>query len=78
MNDDDIITIGKLRRPGKPGAAVTFDPGHGVRVAGESVPRDAEQAARWVRSCGGWLRVLRGAARANEEIARFLKEVRRR
>ncbi len=78
MSDDDIIMIGKLRRPGKPGASVTFDPTYGIRVEGEGAPPDADQAARWVKKAGGWLRVRRGAAKAHTEVAYFLKEVRRR
>lgn len=82
MNDDDIIIIGKLRRPGKPGASVTFDPGYGIRIEGEAVPPDADQAARWVRK-EGWLRVpnrLKTLLSKGEhpEIEHFVDAARRR
>ncbi|MBS3927756.1 MAG: hypothetical protein KGZ65_04110 [Sphingomonadales bacterium] len=79
--DDDVIQIGKLRRPGRPAASVTYDPGYGMRVDGEGAPPDAEQAARWVKASGGWLRLrgdVRRLAKAHPEVAYFLKAVRRR
>ncbi len=78
MNDDDIISIGKLRRPGKPGAAVSYDPTYGIRIVGEAVPPEADLAAAWVKRAGGWLRVLKGVKKGNPEIDYFLRAVRRR
>ena len=78
MSDDDVVSIGKLRRPGKPGAAVSYDPGYGIRIVGEDCPADADQAARWVKKSGGWMRVNARVKNAlHPEVAYFVRAVRR-
>ncbi len=69
MNEDeDVVSIGKLRRPRKLGAAVSYDPGYGIRVDGEDAPPDAASAAAWCRRAGGWLRVYEAAKRSTSPI----------
>lgn len=62
MSDDDVFAIGKLRRPGFPSAAVSYDPSHGIRLEGEKIPSTPADAAAWLRRHSGWLRVY-GRAR---------------
>ena len=76
--DDDVILIGKLRRPGRIGANVTYDPGHGIRVEDEDVPPAPKAAAEWVKRAGGWLRVYRGLTKDIQPVTDFLREVRRK
>ncbi len=76
--DDDVIAIGKLRRPGRIGASVTYDPGYGIRVEDEDVPPAPAAAAAWVKRAGGWLRVFRGLPKDCHAVTEFLREVRRR
>lgn len=76
--DDDVIVIGKLRRPGRIGANVTYDPTWGIRVEDEDVPRDPLAAASWIRRAGGWLRVCRGLPKDCRSVSDFLREVRRK
>ncbi len=54
MNKDTVL-IGKFRRPGHPGADVSYDPSHGIRVAGEDVPASPAGAAAWCKNAGGWV-----------------------
>lgn len=77
-DDEDVIAIGKLRRPGRIGANVTYDPGYGIRVEDEDVPPEPSAAAAWVKRAGGWLRVYRGLPRDRQPVTDFLREVRRR
>lgn len=62
-DENDVVPIGKLRRPGKPGAPVSYDPGYGIRVGGEDAPAAPAAAATWCRGAGGWLRVYGRARR---------------
>lgn len=65
--EDDVIEIGKLRRKGYPGAPISYDPGHGIRIADENVPLDPADAAAWCRRSGGWLRV-KAAAKESKSV----------
>lgn len=76
--DDDVILIGKLRRPGRIGANVTYDPGYGIRVEDEDVPPEPKAAASWIKNAGGWLRVYRGLPKDHRAVSDFLREVRRK
>jgi hypothetical protein len=78
-DENDVVPIGRLRRIGQPGASVTYDPGHGIRVETEDVPPTPAAAAAWIRSTGGWLRVY-GAVKKTKRlpIAEFLKAVKAR
>ena len=72
-NENDAVAIGKLRRQGRPAAAVSYDPGYGIRVAGEDAPRDSAAAAAWCRSAG-WLRVKTAAkTHPSAAVRAFLK-----
>jgi hypothetical protein len=64
-SEDDVIEIGKLRRPGLPGASIIYDPRYGIRVASEDCPPAPAAAAAWCRTSGGWVR-LRAAARKSD------------
>lgn len=68
LAEDDVIEIGKLRRPGLPGAPISYDPGYGIRVAAENCPPEPAAAAAWCRASGGWVR-LRAAAKKAEATA---------
>lgn len=77
--EDDIISIGKFRRPGQPGAHVTYDPSYGIRVEGEIVPPDPVAAGKWCQDQKGWMRVQnKHAARNSFAIKTFLKAWRKK
>lgn len=80
-DEDDIIQIGKLRRPGCMSASVTYDPSHGIRIEDEKAPPEPAAAAAWLKRRTGWLR-LRGdlsrIAKQHPEISAFLKAWRKR
>lgn len=79
LADDDIVSIGKLRRPGQPGAAVSYDPTHGIRIEGEDAPPEPVAAAAWIRRRKGWLRVYSAAKKtASVKVREFLKAWRKR
>jgi len=74
MNEDDVITIGKLRRPGTPAAAISYDPTHGIRLEGETIPPEPQRAAAYMRRRGGWLRLTPSARRIGDgPVREFIK-----
>lgn len=74
MNEDDVISIGKLRRKNRPGANVSYDPGYGIRIEGEDVPREPSKAAAWIRRQRGFLRIYFSAFRVEHiGVKDFLK-----
>lgn len=77
--EDDVISIGKLRRPGHPGVAVSYDPSWGIRVEDEDVPREPAAAAAWCRKTGGFLRVYASARKSTSvTVADFIHAWRKR
>jgi hypothetical protein len=77
--EEAVIEIGKLRRPGMPGASISYAPGYGIRVAAEACPAEPAAAAAWCRASGGWVR-LRAAARKSDRdaVKAFVAEWRKR
>lgn len=68
--EEDVIEIGKLRRPGLPGAPISYDPGYGIRVAAENCPPEPAAAAAWCRASGGWVRLRASARKSNSTAVR--------
>lgn len=59
-----VLKLGRLRRPGAPGANIFYSSVGLVHVEGEDRPLGVQEAAAWVRASGGWLRVSRTAKAA--------------
>lgn len=78
MGEEDVVPLGKLRRRRKPSAAISYDPGHGIRVAGENCPRQAAPAAAWLKASGGWVRLYKAIpVKTRPFVADFVAELRR-
>lgn len=75
-DDDDVISIGKLRRPGRPGVSITYDPGYGIRVEDEAAPPEPKAAAHWLKKQAGWLRIYKGVPKGHPLIDDFLRACR--
>lgn len=76
--EDDVITIGKLRRPGRPAASITYDPLYGIRVEDEQIPPEPVAAAFWIHKSGGWVRFRRAALDGHPVAQAFVKAWRQR
>ena len=72
MNEDDVVTIGKFRRPARPGVNLTYDPAYGLRLGSEPIPPEPAAAAAWLRAQKGWLRVFDRAAKGHPVVSDFL------
>jgi hypothetical protein len=77
LNDDDVISIGKLRRPGRPAASITFDPGYGIRVEDMDAPKEPVAAAFWLKKQAGWLRIFKCIPKGHPLVDEFVKACRR-
>lgn len=74
-----VVTIGKLRRPRTPPAEVCYDERFGIVVQGEQSPHDPVEAAAWIRSSGGWLRLAGHAKKSGVvPVQTFIRAWRKR
>lgn len=76
MSDDDVISIGKMRRRRGPPASITYDPGYGIRVEDENAPRDPRAAAAWLKATKCGIRIFAAIPKGHPLVDEFIKALR--
>ena len=76
VNDEDVISLGKLRRRRLPPAAISYDPTYGIRVEDEDAPREPRAAAAWLRATKCGVRIFKAVPNGHPAVDEFLAALR--